>query len=120
MPASVLRHPSERMPRAALAGLLTAVTAVLTALMLALTQSAAYAGGPYRWAHDGNVGQRLTVCAQTLEVRSSYGGPAFARLTYGQTFTMHQNYAEFGSEYVRGFAWGNVNAEGFVQNGWFC
>lgn len=111
------RRPRRLARRAVLGG---SLTAVLTALMLAVTQSAAYAGGPYRWANSGDVGKRLTVCAQTLDVRSSYGGTAFAQLTYGQTFTVHQNYAEFGSEYVRGFAWGNVNAEGYVQNGWFC
>ncbi|MET9222485.1 hypothetical protein ACIQCJ_19115 [Streptomyces sp. NPDC093221] len=128
MVASALRQQFEptlrkdrrprRLARRAILG--SSLTAVFTAVMLTVTQSAAYAGGPYLWANDGNIGQRMTVCAQTLDVRSSYGGTPFNHLTYGQTFTVHQNYAEFGSEYVRGFAWGNVNAEGFVQNGWFC
>lgn len=111
------RRP-RRLARRAILG--SSLTALLTALMLAVTQSAAYAGGPDRWAQYSDVGKRLTVCAQTLDVRSSYGGTPFAQLTYGQTFTVYQNYAEFGSEYVRGFAWGNVNTEGYVQNGWFC
>ncbi|MFD3611181.1 hypothetical protein ACFWXA_24490 [Streptomyces atroolivaceus] len=128
MVASALRQQSESAPReihrprrvARCAVLGGSLTAVLTALMLTVTQSAAYAGGPHRWAQYSDVGQRLTVCAQTLDVRSSYGGTPFAQLTSGQSFTVYQNYAEFGSEYVRGFAWGNVNAEGYVQNGWFC
>ncbi|MGW4271708.1 hypothetical protein ACWEGQ_04925 [Streptomyces seoulensis] len=110
------RRPRRHARRAVLGSL----TAVCTALIFAVSQTAAYAGGPYLWANDGHVGKRLTVCAATLDVRSSYGGAAFARLTQGETFTVHQNYAEFGSEYVRGFAWGTVNAEGYVQNGWFC
>ncbi|MDH6228981.1 hypothetical protein M2169_006037 [Streptomyces sp. MJP52] len=115
--AREIRRPRRPMRRAVLGG---SLTAVLAALMLAVTQSAAYAGGPHRWAQYSDVDKRLTVCAQTLDVRSSYGGTPFAQLTNGQTFTVYQNYAEFGSEYVRGFAWGNVNAEGYVQNGWFC
>jgi hypothetical protein len=115
--AREIRRTRRPTRRAVLGG---SLTAVLAALMLAVTQSAAYAGGPHRWAQYSDVGKRLTVCAQTLDVRSSYGGTPFAQLTSGQTFTVYQNYAEFGSEYVRGFAWGNVNAEGYVQNGWFC
>lgn len=80
----------------------------------------AYAGGPHVWASGGSIGKRLTVCAQDLGVRHSRGGNPFASLANGQTFTVENVDQEFGSEWVYGFAWGNVNAHGYVQNGWFC
>ncbi len=81
---------------------------------------AAHAGGPYQWAAGGHVGQRLTVCADSLEVRHHKGGPAFDHLYKNQTFTVKSVDQEFGSEWVHGFAWGNANSHGYVQNGWFC
>ncbi|MFP8940381.1 hypothetical protein ACLIYM_02950 [Streptomyces fenghuangensis] len=95
------------------------VLALATALLLGLS-TPAHAGGPYVWAPAGSIGKRLTICAQDLGVRHSKGGTPFAHLTSGQTFTVEHVDLEFGSEWVYGFAWGNVNARGYVQNGWFC
>jgi hypothetical protein len=80
----------------------------------------ATAGGPYLYASGGSIGQRLTVCAQDLGVRPSRGGTPFNYLYAGQTFLVQGVDSEFGSEWVYGFAYGNVNAHGYVQNGWFC
>ncbi|WP_242907480.1 hypothetical protein [Actinomadura terrae] len=53
-------------------------------------------------------------------MRHTRGGAAFGYLGKPQTFTVQGVDAEFGSEWVYGFAYGDVNAHGYVQNGWFC
>lgn len=80
----------------------------------------ASAGGPYLYASGASIGQRLTVCAQDLGVRHARGGAPFGYLYNGQTFTVESVDSQFGSEWVYGFAYGYVNANGYVQNGWFC
>ncbi|KOV85544.1 hypothetical protein ADL03_13615 [Nocardia sp. NRRL S-836] len=80
--------------------------------MTAATTGSASAGGPYRYATSADVGNRLTVCAEDLTVREFIGV-----LKRGQTFEVKG----FNTgEWVYGFAYGNVNANGWVQNGWFC
>ncbi|EFC78990.1 hypothetical protein [Parafrankia sp. EUN1f] len=99
-----------------------AVTVAAAGALLGGLASTASAGGSLLWATPNSHGQRLAVCAQDLEVRSSPGGPAIGYL-YGpnQTFTVYDAGArEFGGEWVLGHAWGNVNRDGYVQNGWFC
>ncbi|WP_158778644.1 hypothetical protein [Streptomyces cellulosae] len=99
----------------------SAALAVAIAAVIGFTTPAS-AGGNLLWASGSSVGKRWTVCAQSLAVRSSPNGPAFGYL-YGpdQTFTIYDSgNFEFGGEWVRGHAWGNVNADGYVQNGWFC
>jgi hypothetical protein len=45
---------------------------------------------------------------------------AFAYLHRPQTFPVkYTGQAEFGGEWLYGFAYSNVNAHGWVQNGWF-
>lgn len=97
--------------------LVTLVMAV--ALCLALT-GPAHAGGPYKYAIGQDMGRRLTVCAQSLGVRSSEGGQIFAYLHNPQTFDVKWVRYEFNNEWVYGFAYGHVNRHGWVQNGWFC
>ncbi|GAB1340401.1 hypothetical protein ACE1SV_69910 [Streptomyces sp. E-15] len=107
------------MPRAAFRA--AAALGVAVAALIELTTPAS-AGGNLLWASASSVGKRWTVCAHDLAVRSSPNGPAFGYL-YGpdQSFTIYDpgNF-EFGGEWVRGHAWGGVNADGYVQNGWFC
>jgi hypothetical protein len=83
---------------------------------------AAYAGGPLLWANWDDIGERWTVCARDLAVRTTPGGEPIGYL-YGpnETFRIADpGRAEFGGEWVRGHAFGNVNKDGYVQNGWFC
>jgi hypothetical protein len=95
----------------------------LTVIGISLSAApVANAGGPYRYASGQDAADqvRLTVCATDLGVRHTRGGTPFNYLHHPQTFTVKGVDAEFGSEWVYGFAWGNVNAHGYVQNGWFC
>ncbi|MCS0637340.1 hypothetical protein NX801_17045 [Streptomyces sp. LP05-1] len=100
-------------------GVLAGLVASVAALLLAPV-SPAHAAGPYTYAMAQHIGSRLTICAQDLDVRHSRGGAGFNQLHSGQTFTVEGVDGEFGSEWVYGFAYGNVNARGYVQNGWFC
>lgn len=61
---------------------------------------------------------RLTVCAQDLYVRDAPQGVFIGTLFYGQTMEVTK-YSPSG-EWAYGFAYGNVNKWGWVQNGWFC
>ncbi|MGH3976396.1 MAG: hypothetical protein ACRDS9_24220, partial [Pseudonocardiaceae bacterium] len=82
----------------------------------------AYAGGPLLWANWDDIGKRWTVCAHDLAVRATPGGEPIGYL-YGpnETFRIKDpGQAEFGNEWVRGHAFGKVNRDGYVQNGWFC
>lgn len=88
----------------------------------------ASANGSQLSATAGDVGKRWTVCAQDLTVRDAPGGQVIGTL-YGpqtggrpaETFTIHDaGPGESGGEWVRGHAWGNVNRDGYVQNGRFC
>jgi hypothetical protein len=97
------------------------VLATVAAAGLTLSMNpAALAGGPYLWANHDYIGKRFIVCADSLAVRHSKGGPAFAYLHKNQTFTVENpGTEEFGGEWVYGFAWGTVHSRGYVENGWF-
>ncbi|MFD3920513.1 hypothetical protein [Streptomyces sp. NPDC058595] len=86
-------------------------------LVLALTAAvAALTAGPAT-AANGTAGQRETVCAQDLAVRVTAPHGAWMGTLYrGQTFLVE----EAGGEWVYGFAYGDINRRGWVQNGWFC
>ncbi|MDX3073653.1 hypothetical protein ACIP98_05210 [Streptomyces sp. NPDC088354] len=71
--------------------------------------------GPAR-AADGTIGRRETVCAQDLYVRTAPGGAWTGTLYTGQTFTVESKQ----SGWAYGFAYGNINRHGWVQDGWFC
>ena len=67
-------------------------------------------------AADGTVGVRETVCAQDLYVRTEPVGAWMGTLYQGQTFLVEQ----LDGSWVYGFAYGDINRKGWVQNGWFC
>lgn len=92
------------MPRR-LGALLATVCAVL-----ALTPSAGHAA-------NGTIGQRETVCAEDLFVRTAPVGAWMGTLYRGQTFLVE---GPRSGGYVYGFAYGHVNRRGWVQDGWFC
>jgi hypothetical protein len=67
-------------------------------------------------AANGVVGERMTVCAQTLDLRTAPLGPWQGTLYHGQTFLVES----LDGDWVYGFAYGDINRDGWVQNGWFC
>ncbi|MEU4197837.1 hypothetical protein AB0E69_38495 [Kribbella sp. NPDC026611] len=90
------------MKRLALIGALAVAGAVLTTLPAS--------------AANGHVGVRETVCAVDLQVRTTPGGARMGTLHKPQTFLVDQ----ISGEWVHGFAYGDINHEGWVQDGWFC
>lgn len=90
-------------------------TSRLTTLALAVTALTAVATGPASSA-DGTVGVRETVCAQDLFVRTAPLGAWMGTLHRGQTFLVEQD----NGDWVYGFAYGDINRRGWVQDGWFC
>ncbi|HET8681125.1 MAG TPA: hypothetical protein VFM54_04550 [Micromonosporaceae bacterium] len=88
----------------------TAVAAGLVATALLATSAPAQAA-------YGTIGERETVCAQSLFVRTSPGGAWMGTLYYGQTFLVE---GPRSSGYIYGFAYGHINRRGWVQDGWFC
>ena len=87
-----------------------ALTALITTV--ALLGTAAPAQAAY-----GRIGVRETVCAQDLYVRTDPGGAWMGTLYYGQTFLVK---GPRSSGYIYGFAYGYINRNGWVQDGWFC
>ncbi|MET8810571.1 hypothetical protein ABZW47_01075 [Streptomyces sp. NPDC004549] len=87
------------------AAALTAAAA--TALLLATVPAV---------AANGTVGTRETVCAQDLFVRTDPGGAWMGTLSKGQTFLVESKQ----SGWAYGFAYGDINRHGWVQDGWFC
>ncbi|GJF31441.1 hypothetical protein KNE206_41410 [Kitasatospora sp. NE20-6] len=81
----------------------------------ALTAAVALTAAP-ALAADGTVGQREAVCAHDLYVRTAPGGAWTGTLYTGQTFLVER--AQPG--WVYGFAYGDINRRGWVQDGWFC
>ena len=97
------RSSSVRFLGAAAAGLALATTSLLTAAAPA-------------HAANGVVGVRETVCADSLYVRTEPLGAWMGTLSRGQTFLVEQ----LDGSWVYGFAYGDINRHGWVQNGWFC
>ncbi len=91
-------------------------TSRLATLALAAAATIAVATSPAT-AANGTVGERETVCANDLFVRvTAPHGAWLGTLTRGQTFLVEQA----GGDWVYGFAYGDINRRGWVQNGWFC
>jgi hypothetical protein len=67
-------------------------------------------------AANGVVGVRETVCADSLAVRTAPLGPWMGTLFKPQTFLVER----LDGDWVYGFAYGDINRNGWVQNGWFC
>ena len=86
-----------------------AAVAVLAVSAMAATTGTASAA-------NGTVGVRETVCAQDLFVRTAPLGAWMGTLYQGQTFLVE----EVDGSWVYGFAYGDINRNGWVQDGWFC
>ncbi|WP_329171490.1 hypothetical protein [Streptomyces sp. NBC_01477] len=82
----------------------------------ALAASALAATAAPAQAANGTVGVRETVCADSLYVRTQPLGAWTGTLFQGQTFLVEQ----LDGSWVYGFAYGDINRRGWVQNGWFC
>ena len=95
--------------------MLRSLSAATATVALAATALLGTASAPAH-AADGQVGVRETVCAQSLYVRTQPLGAWMGTLYQGQTFLVEQ----LDGSWVYGFAYGNINRHGWVQNGWFC
>ncbi|MEU1466492.1 hypothetical protein ABZ467_39140 [Streptomyces sp. NPDC005727] len=84
------------------------ITAVGTALLLGAGPALAYS--------NGTVGVRETVCATDLYVRTEPVGAWMGTLYKGQTFLVESK----TSGWAYGFAYGDINRHGWVQDGLFC
>ncbi|MEU1592582.1 hypothetical protein ABZ468_06900 [Streptomyces sp. NPDC005708] len=56
------------------------------------------------------------MCANDLYVRTDPGGAWMGTLHKGQTFLVESKQ----SGWAYGFAYGDINRHGWVQDGWFC
>jgi hypothetical protein len=88
----------------------SAVVAAAVSAVLLLGAGPALAYSP------GTVGVRETVCANDLYVRTDPGGAWMGTLYKGQTFLVESKQ----SGWAYGFAYGDINRHGWVQDGWFC
>ncbi|WP_333770965.1 hypothetical protein [Streptomyces sp. IBSBF 2435] len=88
----------------------------VAAAATALAASALAATAAPAQAANGTVGVRETVCADSLYVRTQPLGAWTGTLVHGQTFLVEQ----LDGSWVYGFAYGDINRRGWVQNGWFC
>lgn len=89
-----------------------------TGLTAVLIGAALFTAAAPAQAANGTIGQRETVCADDLHVRTKPNdGPWMGTLTKGQTFLVE---GPKNGNYVYGFAYGHINARGWVQDGWFC
>lgn len=67
--------------------------------------------------HYGHIDVRDTVCADTLQFRSGPGsGANDGQLKAGETFLVESH----PNGEAHGFAYGDINRRGWVQDGWFC
>jgi hypothetical protein len=87
--------------------LAAAATLVLAVLLMPAPASAA----------SGVVGVREAVCADSLYVRTTAGGAWMGTLVRNQTFLVE---GPSSGGYIYGFAYGDINRHGWVQDGWFC
>ncbi|MER5705625.1 hypothetical protein ABT023_27275 [Micromonospora sp. NPDC002296] len=88
----------------------------IAALVAAVAAVAVAVPAPAR-AANGTIGERETVCAGDLFVRTQPNGAWMGTLYQGQTFLVE---GPRSGGYVYGFAYGHVNRRGWVQDGWFC
>lgn len=92
----------------------TAVLAAATVVALLVAPGVAPGGAR---AANGTIGERETVCASDLFVRTEPNGAWMGTLYQGQTFLVK---GPRSGGYIYGFAYGHVNRNGWVQDGWFC
>lgn len=63
----------------------------------------------------GQLGQRETICATDLQVRTAPVGARLGTLVRGETFLVK----DIRGSWVYGFAYGHINTHGWVEQGWF-
>ncbi|MFI1194908.1 hypothetical protein ACH4T9_16830 [Micromonospora sp. NPDC020750] len=88
----------------------------IAVLVAAVVAVAVAVPAPAR-AANGTIGERETVCAGDLFVRTQPNGAWMGTLYQGQTFLVE---GPRSGGYVFGFAYGHLNRRGWVQDGWFC
>jgi hypothetical protein len=87
------------------------VTALLAAAATAVLVAPAASAAPVpHTVHE--------VCAQSLYVRAQPAGVVIGTLYRGDNFDEQR--ADPSGEWLYGHAYGNVHADGWVENGWFC
>lgn len=87
------------------------------AIASAVVATALFAAPAAAQAANGTIGVRETVCAESLFVRTDPNGAWMGTLYRGETFLVK---GPRSSGYIYGFAYGHVNRNGWVQDGWFC
>lgn len=91
---------------------------VRKALVAAVALTAVATTATPAHAANGTIGERETVCANDLYVRTAPAdGPWMGTLYRGQTFLVK---GPKSGDYVYGFAYGYINANGWVRDGYFC
>ncbi|MEV0780896.1 hypothetical protein [Streptomyces sp. NPDC050428] len=88
---------------------------VFATLLLTMVAFVGTASAPAH-AANGTPGQRETVCADSLFVRTEPLGAWMGTLYRPQTFDVER----IQGGWAYGFAYGNINRKGWVQDGWFC
>ena len=93
------------------------------ALTAAVAGAAMIASALPAAAQDAIIGDRMTVCPQSLPnqvlpVRTQPLGADAGSLVYPDTFLVKRT--DPSGEWVYGFAYGHINADYWVQNGYFC
>ncbi|MFH8738579.1 MULTISPECIES: hypothetical protein [unclassified Streptomyces] len=86
------------------------------ATVIATASAAILLGTGPALAANGTIGERETVCANDLYVRTAPLGAWTGTLYKGQTFLVESKQGDW----VYGFAYGDINRRGWVQDGWFC
>jgi len=90
----------------------------IVAVAMTITTVALLLGPPSAKAANGTIGQRETVCADDLYLRTQPNNGAFdGTLVRGETFLVKG--PRSGGD-VYGFAYGHINRSGWVRDGYFC
>lgn len=98
---------NKRLTRFVLAAAGTAAVATATVVGTAAPAAAA----------NGVPGQTMTICAETLYLRTDPAGAIIDILPYGSHFNVHR--ISDSGDWVRGYSVFSART-GWVQNGWFC
>lgn len=85
-------------------------------MVAGITAAALLATAAPALAANGTVGVREVVCADSLAVRTEPLGAWMGVLHHPQTFLVER----ISGSWVFGFAYGDINRRGWVQDGWFC
>ncbi len=87
-------------------------------VVAAVAGSALFAATLPAFAQNAIIGDRMTVCTTDLAVRTQPLGAWMGQMSNPQTFQVIRT--DPSGDWVYGFAYGDINADGWVQNGHFC